>query len=220
MHKKILGICVALVALGAMIAPAMASASPVLTENGTAVATGVNINATLEEGTTSKLTIVKGGEAVVCTKSTLTGKLTKNSGTHIEGDITVASFKGSAAEEKCTTNFIGNTAVDVNNPSYCITAGGELAKDTFQILPHLCGGTGGTFTFTLTGALGTCKYERSTAISGTFTTGGTQATLTVTGEPEFKGEATNTFPCPAQGWLDASYVLETDVSPFTPLTIS
>src|SRR4051794_2322286 len=47
MHKKILGICAALVALAAFaIAPAMAAASPHLTEGGTPVAVGSKITAT------------------------------------------------------------------------------------------------------------------------------------------------------------------------------
>src|SRR4051812_13995002 len=108
MSKKLITACLALVALAAFVLPAVASASPVITHPtadrldptiggctsvaGTICLTGTGVSSTKilsdpAEGTTAT-TLFE------CSKSTVTGYLTKNNGTEIEATIHTATFEG------------------------------------------------------------------------------------------------------------------------------
>jgi hypothetical protein len=198
MHKKILAICAALVALGALAIPAAASAAVTLREAGTTVATG---SALLAKG--SGESIFSAGElTVTCTNNNMTGEVVKNNGTTVEGTIKTASFKGAEAEEKCKgSSFIGATKVDIpglvsGSSHWCVK--NIAGEDKFELIGANCGTAAGTLTFTLTGAFINCSYTRSSAVTGTFTTttGLTATTLTLGANQTFNSEGGF---CPATG---------------------
>jgi hypothetical protein len=214
MAKKILAICAALVAFAAMAAaPAFASPNLTLRENGVSVPTGSLIQATQE----GNIVFNTGVGPVTCTTSTLTGKVTTNSGTEVAGNVEKASFTGTGAEGKCTTAFIGDVKVDPEALPWCIKAGGKLATDTFEIRGGGCSESSKSLQFTLTGSA-TCTYTRAN-VTGSYNTTGTQAILTIGASQTFNGVAGNSFICPSSGTLVGKYKLETDASPATPLTL-
>jgi len=204
MHKKILAICAALVALA--VVPAAASASPVLTTSaGATVATG------------SKLTAVNNGSIVftgsngvnvTCSSSTMGGQVKTNSGTLIEGTIESATFTG-AGGGKCSSNGLGEVGVTVpglkaGTSHWCIKT--TKTADAFELIGANCGTASGTLTFILHTAVGECQYTRTSSVTGTFTTNVVPATLTLGGEPEFTRENSNAL-CPSSGKLHAKYDL-------------
>ena len=114
---------------------------------------------------------VSGGATLVeCSTATLTGKLTKNTGTTISGDITSAIFTGTEESSKCKSIFGGPTAVDTNignGVPYCLHTEGS---DTVTITGDNCGSPR-AITFVLTTkSIGTCKYSRTESFTGTYTT--------------------------------------------------
>jgi hypothetical protein len=197
MHKKILAICAALVAFAAL--PAMASASPVLQNSGTTVATGSGIKAT-NVGNTVMTTSLG---SVECSTSTMAGTLVTNSGTLIEGNIESAAFSGTGENGKCTGPF-GDVTVTVPSLPWCIKTTKTMHQ--IEIRGGKCSEAPRAVTFILHSSFGECKYTRASVL-GTLTTGGTQAHLTASGV-EFAGE-TNPFGCPSSGKLDMTYKLET-----------
>ena len=204
MHRNILAICAALVAFA--VAPAMASASPVLQESGVNVATGTKIVATNEGNTIFSTNLGN----VTCTGSTLTGTLTTNSGKLIEGDLESASYTGSGAGGDCTTAFAGDVKVTVTSLPWCIKTTSTTA-DTWEIRGGNCNEAARSLTFVLdfTSSGAECKYQRS-AVTGTYTTGGAQAVLTTGASQTFSGETGNSFICPSSGNVEMSYKLETE----------
>ena len=205
MSKKLITACMALVALAAFALPAVASASPQITHP-----TGTRLNPETGECTTVKKTIcikatnvgetlLKDGEGkntlTRCTTASMTGYLTKNTGTEIEADIHTATFSGTGAAfngmNECTSstgNFtfttngedpVGTKIDEGTVPSgtpYCLTATNKMAADEFQIRGGTCSESARkiTFIFDVTNPVGgsnfECKYERAEAIKGTYTT--------------------------------------------------
>ncbi|MGN6586940.1 MAG: hypothetical protein ACTHKT_05635, partial [Solirubrobacterales bacterium] len=92
MHKKLMMTCMAIAAFAAFVIAPAASASPVLTENGTAVAVGASI----EGKNTGEAIFTTTAGNVNCSSAVLKGTVTKNSGTKITGEIPVgsATYKG------------------------------------------------------------------------------------------------------------------------------
>jgi hypothetical protein len=205
MQKKLITACLALVAFAAFaIAPALASASPVLTEdnNGVAVPVGTKIIAT-NTGDTLMTTSLG---TIHCTKAVITGELVKNNGTEVEGTISSASFTGTGAEERCTTAFLGNIKVTPKRLPWCIKAKSSFTADTFQLTSGACPG-GGIMEFTLdSSTVGECTYTKA-SVTGSFITG-TGGDLTVS-EQEFVKSAGSGF-CPGSGKLDMTFDLYTD----------
>jgi hypothetical protein len=213
MHKKILAICAALVALGALAIPAAASAAVTLREAGTTVPTGTKILATNdEEG------IFKAGElSVVCNENTMTSTIVKNNGTTVEGTIESAKFQGTQPETRCDGGPLdGPTRVTIpaltnegGTGHWCIKT--ITNEDKFEVIGANCGTASGILTFVLDGTI-FCTYARSASIMGTFTTttGAAATTLSVTGEPVFTKEA-GSFLCPAEGKISKmKFTLSTD----------
>jgi len=66
--------------------------------------------------------------------------------------------------------------------------------------------------------VGTCTYQRSTAIPGKYTTSTTDSTLTIS-EVEFPLLEGTSFLCPSNGKLDMTFTMETDETN-TPLGIT
>jgi len=89
---------IALIAFAAV--PALASASPVLTRAGVAVATGSAITG---QSTTVLFTTSSG--TITCQTADLAGTLTKNNGTEVEGEITSASYTGTGTSGRCNSTI-------------------------------------------------------------------------------------------------------------------
>jgi hypothetical protein len=210
MYKRILATVIGLLAFAAV--PAMASASPVLTENGVPVSTGAKILAT----NSGNITLTSSIGTVTCTKSQMTGTVKTNSGSTIQGQIETASFTGSASENRCSSTFPFNPTFKVTpeNLPWCIHTGGG---DAFTVSGGACGGTAKNLRFTLSSVLGNCTYERA-AVAGTYVTNETPVTLKVGSGQTFTRVSGSI--CPETGTLAGGWTLETDVSPFTGLSIS
>jgi hypothetical protein len=225
MSKKLVTACMALSALAAFVLPTVASASPVATQpTGTAMATGTKILATNigvtylktdPSGTTAPSTLTE------CSTAKLTGELTKNNGSTIEGNITTATFSGTGSvlngRNECTgaSGILGNFTPTTNSTASTGTEGETVTNGT----PWCLKATGSTDTFTLSGgACGSaatqirfildttklfeptksieCKYTRpaSTPVEGTFTTDTTgDAILSVTPGSSEGEKAKTTF---------------------------
>lgn len=237
MIKKLLMACGALVAFAALALPAVASATPVLTENGAAVAVGKKITGT--QVGTSKMTTTDGTRTQLeCSTGVMTGELTKNNGTEIEGKITSALFGGTGAQAtgepkpECTgeTGF-GNTSITAvvsEKAPWCLRSINPPANE-FTVSGGACPGGGNIKFIMATTLVGNCEFESTGHLVGTFTTS-SSAVLTLsntthgnnTGEGStngFKRIAGSVF-CPSSGSLDMSFTLETDSPTVEPLNIS
>lgn len=196
MSKKLMTGLLALVAFAALALPAVASASPALTDStGTKVAVGTEIT-----GKNVGNTIFTGGFSVTCSSADLSGKVTENSGSSIKGEVPVgsATFTGTGASSDCTS-ALGDTAVTVNS-KLCLAT----TKTADQMEVTGCGANV-TFTLAITGSV-TCKYETAKVL-GTFNTNA-DAQVTVS-EQGAKGESSNSFLCPSEGKLDMVFALTT-----------
>jgi hypothetical protein len=208
MHKKLMMACMAIAAFAAFVIAPAALASPVLTNGGVAVGVGTELTGknTLNTKFTSSLT-------VECSNADLTGKVTKNSGTEIAGEILVggALFTGTGTGGDCTSSGIFNapTAVTVNS-KLCLAT----VPKTDNVTITGCGANI-AFTLNLTG-IGPCLYESSTVL-GTFVTNA-GATVNVS-EQEVKYTGSGGTFCPGSGKLDMDLDLYTKGGG-TQLTIS
>jgi hypothetical protein len=214
MKRKSISIVLGLVALAATLAPA-ASASPVLTEKGTALAPGAEISAT----NVGNVVRTSGFGNLTCTGSTWHLKVLANgaaveTGNSIEAEVESAVFTGTETEERCTG--FGAERITSKNLPWCLQAGGQLAADTFEIRGGKCSEAAKPITWIMHTAFGECAFS-APKLAGTFTTGESQAHLTI--ERQEATRETGQFCISAFKW-DATYSLETTASPFTPLTIS
>src|SRR4051794_2689505 len=186
--------------------PAIASASPVLTESGVNVAAGSAV-----QGQNESSTEFIGGFGVGCSYTRMVGTVTENSGTSIK--LTIPSggvtLKGTATSEDCTSP-LGPVKWTINSELCFATT-----KTADQIEVTGCEGKVVTFTLSITGSVA-CKYEASKVL-GTFTTSPAEAKITITNQPA-SGEATNSFICPGGGEL--SMVSKITTTNGTGLTIS
>jgi len=230
MKGKLIAACMALAAFAAFaVMPALASAanSPLVVENGVAIPVGSKILAT-NVGTT-KMTTSLG--TIECSTAILTGELTSNTTGNVKGNITSAKFGGTGAlqagaeEPECTTQAIfgGNTTITANSATnglpWCIEATSAMANDEFQVRGNSCANLARPIRFAMDITnLGTCVYQRTGAIPGTFTTSTTDSTLSIS-EVEF-AKFEGGFACPSSGKLDMTFTMETDVSPFTSLGVT
>jgi hypothetical protein len=158
----------------------------------------------------------------------MTGTLTKNNGTEVEGNVTSATFSGTGSEGRCTASF-GNSTVNpspaTNGLPWCIRSTPAMATDEVQIRGNECSKAARPIRFLLNTAVGECAYERTTPVVGTYTTdtpihGNSDAVIHIF-EQLFTGVAgTNGFFCPAEGLLDMTFTLETDTGTAEPLFFS
>jgi hypothetical protein len=207
MFKKLILAGMAITAFAAFVLPATASASPELTENGVTVPVGALI-----EGRNVGNTLFTGPFEVVCGTAILTGSVTKNTGTKVEGTIPAKNtdFTGTATGGDCTS-LLGATRVEVNS-ELCLTTAAAPA-DTFSVTG--CAGAPVQFTLEVTGT-GKCKYSTA-AVNGSYTTNVTPNPVVVSEQEAKKIEGG--FFCPASGKLDMTFNLYTDGTN-TGLTIS
>ena len=230
MHKKLMTACMALVAFAALaVMPAVASATndPDLTHpTGTPLAPGAKITATnigetlMTDANTNILTR--------CTKAVLTGELTKNNGTEVEGSVTSASFTGSGSESRCTATF-GDSIITPTVPvagvahglPWCIRSTPAMGTDEVQVRGGKCSEASRDIRFILDvfGGATECEYQRTTAIPGTYTTEPSDAIVHIS-EQKFSRIRGSSFICPSEGFLDMSFTLETDTPTADPLYFS
>lgn len=234
MSKKLLTLCMALVAFAALALPAVAAASPELgetlePEKWTKAEVGHKILAT--QLGSSKLTETSGGLLLECSTGTMTGELTKNSGTEIEGKITSATFGGTGQQAtgepapECTgATAFGNasvTPVVSEKAPWCISSKGE---DKFSVNGGACPGTGTVKFKMATTLVGTCEYESTGTVSGTYNTEAAGDAVLTIGSSQTQAERgfkliSGVFGCPTSGVLDMQFTLETDGTPNSPLYI-
>lgn len=208
MHRKLIAACVSLVALAIFALPAIASAtSPVLTEEpGVAVSTPKKITAT-NTGNTVMTTSLGNIE---CTKAVLTGTLTTNAKTVVNGDIETATFTGTESENRCS-GPIGAVKVTAKKLPWCVRAA-EKPADVLTLRSGSCTGAAGSMEFTLDSSLaGECTYTK-TEVLGEITTG-TGLPVHVT-KQEFAKSAGG-FLCPGSGSLDMTFDLYKDPAEHT-----
>jgi len=209
MHKKLMAACVSLVAFAAFaIAPALASASPVLTSGGSAVAVGSTITG---QSTNTLLTTTSG--TITCQTADLAGTLTTNNGTEVAGEITSASYTGTGTSSRCTStisDLLGGTVtaqVTIENLPWCLT--GTAGAEMIWHLKACTAGQNLKFTLHLFNhfgsALTTCVYEAA-SVTGTYATNVNANQLTATEQP-FNSSSGGV--CPTTGKVDQTVTLTT-----------
>jgi hypothetical protein len=214
MNKKLMLACMAIAAFAAFVIAPVASGA-VLTENGTALATGTSITAK-----NTGNTLFTGPFNVSCTNAHLQGTVTTNSGGVIKGEIPVgsATFTGTGTGTDCTS-ALGAAAVTVNS-KLCL----EVAKGTDTVVTNGCTAKNEKgevtnepveFTLTVTGT-GPCKYSTA-SVSGPLVTNTTPASASLS-EQEAKKKEGGIF-CPSSGKLDMTFDIYT-TGGVTGLTIS
>jgi hypothetical protein len=206
MNEKLLAICAVLFALAAL--PAMASASPVLTENGLAVATGKTVKAV----NIGDVTFGSASERIECQSSELKGTVRTNSGKLIEGQVESSTFTGVGSESRCTTTWFGSPAFSVTSPQSMCLSSSVLGSG--KLLNGTCPSSG-SFTFTLHNSLlGTCRYRAvSDQVAFIYNTGSTPLHITVTNQVFNRVDNGSGGSCnglyPASGNLNATYKVTT-----------
>lgn len=215
MRKKIMLVCLALAALA--VAPATASAvndPEVTSPTGTLAAVGSQFLGTNVGETVA--TDANGNILTRCTTAKMTGTLTKNDGTNVEGNITSVSLTGTGPEGKCTSAF-GNIRYTfspaTNGLPWCIKSTFAMTTDEVQIRGDECTKAARPIRVILhSDTVGECIYERTTAIAATFATdtGGQDATLTASKQSINK--VGGGIFCPSQSFYDLTMTLEKDTT--------
>ncbi|HEX6781013.1 MAG TPA: hypothetical protein VF125_03175 [Solirubrobacterales bacterium] len=220
MAKKILVLVAAIMAFGVVPAVASATNSPELVETGgKTVEVGKKILATnvgntlMTDGSTNTL--------LSCQTATMTGTVTKNDGSNVEGNIADATFKNH--ETSTCSGILGATTVTstpaTNGVPWCIRSTSTMATDEFQVRGNECSKAQRPIRFILDLPFGVvCTYQRTNAITGTFTTGEGKTVMSIS-HVEFPLLESVGFGCPSAGYLDMSFTLETDESPFARVDI-
>lgn len=227
---KLVRATIALAAFGALlVVPSIASASPEQTcPTGTKCPVGTLFEAkNIAHSTTPTQSVLSTslGNAT-CGTATLTGTLTKNSGTEIQGEITTAEFGGT--HEKTTAGHCQGTGAFGSQPvltpnhtsdedkslPWCLTL--NNAKDEFSVRGGKCGEPR-PLTFVLHVDGGKCTYEAA-EIKGNYTTHPADAIATINGAKAKK--AGGSIFCPAEGTLSAALTIFIHGKPTEPLYIS
>jgi hypothetical protein len=185
MQKKWITTCVAIAAFAAFVVAPAASASPVLTSEGKAVAVGTSV-------TGSNTGIFKfeggGGYTIDCSSVDLAANVTGNSGTKIQLEAAAGGFttSGTATGGDCTASW-GPAKLTWGKMCLVTSAG------TDNVTVTGCG-AGIALTTNITGT-SICQYS---AASGTGTVAtSADAQITVNSLPEQKTEGSGLF-CPSE----------------------
>jgi hypothetical protein len=237
--NKLVKACIALAAFAAFaVLPGTASAlnsAEVQAPTGTKLATGSKIIATGSHGTTgfTRLTDTEGNVLVECTSAEITGTLTKNEHSGVEGTLETAVFagtpgvsttghcKGSLGNTTVTTSFAAGAG---NGVPWCLQINSADTTDTFRVRGNACNQASRSVTFTLhiASIFGNivCNYERTTFIPGTYTTHPNAAKASIN-KVEFKRHGNSSGFCPTHGLLDMEFTLyrETEGGVEDPLFI-
>jgi hypothetical protein len=186
MHKKLITACVALLALAAAVAPGTAFGSPeLLTSGGVKVAVGTGI--TGQNVGTITLTTASGN--ISCNKVEFSGKVTSNPGNLLEATLLSVTFAGDdPEEERCTSTIpdMGGGTLTVKptagNLPWCLKsakagswsfrgAGCAEAAKNLVLTEDLYSEAGAE--------LGSCVYERTTELFGTYNVNSSPWVLTI-----------------------------------------
>jgi len=214
MFKKLILPCMAVIGCAALALPAGAVAEnkPTLEDSGGGVLpSGAKIVGTnageITVATTSGTPVTK------CQALKWTGEVTKNKEDAIEAKITTADMWGANAASshnnlgECTESPGGKFYVTFLRTPLLLQSTPAMATDEFQL-----SGTGGNIRLLLGfTAAGECEYEATSNVKGDFTTGGTQASLTLrstegNGWKSIRGG----FLCPTSFLLQMTLTLETE----------
>lgn len=233
MSKKLAAACMALAAFAVFVAgPTTASARVLTHPTGTALAKGSKL--TFTQVGAMKITNTTGSSILECSKSTMTGTLTKNEGGTIEGEIESAILGGTgpqAAGEpstECTgTGFFSfNQSYTFQVLPWCISSTAVLGEEEFQVRGGKCSEGGKKIKFAMvTTGIGTCEYEATqTSIKGSIQKDkvGEDAILTpfaTNTNAGFKLFAGGGL-CPTSIQFDTSFTLETDKTTAEPIYFS
>ncbi|HET9676097.1 MAG TPA: hypothetical protein VFP21_01170, partial [Solirubrobacterales bacterium] len=167
MCKKLIMTCVAIAAFVAFVVAPVASASPVLTSEGKAVAAGAEV-----KGSNTGLFKFEGSNnyLIECSSMSMQTSVTVNSGTKLELEAPAGAVanKGTATGEDCTASW-GPAKMTWGKMCFTATKG----SDSLSIAG--CGGEA-ILTTNITGVV-SCQYAVSSS-NATFSTGG-DATFTV-----------------------------------------
>ena len=180
MYGKVTAICAALVAVAAlMIAPSAVTAAATLQDTSGGVTTKLEPGVKFT-GYSLGTYVVKGaGLTMECNENIITGSVHKNDGTEFQLTVEDAWFQSNlnASGTKCKSNLgeIMITIPKLTNGTlatshWCIRNAPNT--DNFELWGNNCTTEVGTgeFTTILDTPAGECKYKRTTAIKGTFTT--------------------------------------------------
>ncbi len=216
MIRKLIAACMAMAAFGAFVLPPSASATndPQLTVAGVTVSIGSGVGVTIT-GLSWRTT--SGNELVNCSKGELSGSVKANSGGNVAIEMTSAAYSGTGSVhsdnslKECTGSF-GNAYITPNLPM-CLESTTTMADDEFQISGGACG-THNKVKFIIgSTTAGSCEYESTGAISGTVTTNGAQAELTVNNTQAGSGmtKINGGFLCPSSIQLKVTITLHTPI---------
>lgn len=236
MNKRTIVVCVALAASTAFaIVSTPASAVQLTHPTGTKLATGVKLQMTNVGNFFFKGS--KPETLQTCASMILTGTLTHNGSEDVTTEVTSMTFKGTAAEERCTltTGPAMKVTTDFEEGGkkagvpYCLTT--TTGTDKWTMPGGACGGAPRAIKFKvdlyssepdketeLFTLLATCVYEKAN-LAGTFATdtgAGQDALLTFSEEGVFiRKEISNILyfqSCPEETKLIASQTMETDTT--------
>lgn len=226
MHRKILAICAALIALGVLaIAATGASAATTIQDTvgsetkplaPTKVGPPHELGAKITAYSTGTSFLKGSGLTVECNENLLTGSIHKNDGNEVQATIEDAWFQSNlnASGTKCKSN-VGEATITIpalTNGSaktghWCIRT--VPNNDNWELWGNNCTTEVGTgeLTFIVDTPLGECKYKRTAAVKGTFTTPANHTTseLVMSNDAGLAGvkftlEAGGFF-CPVEGLL-------------------
>jgi len=160
MHKKLITTCAAIAAFALLVGAPVASASPVLTSEGKAVAAGTSIKGS----NTGNVIFTQGSYTVECNTADLTATITSNTGTKIkmESGPGGLAIGGTGTSGDCTSPAMG--PISMSWTKMCF----ETVTGTDNITITGCGANI-TMTTNITNAGLICKYSGA-SMSATFTT--------------------------------------------------
>ncbi len=203
MHRKLLGICLALAVFA--IVPATASAT-FLTDTSGGVTKLVEVGKKIK-GISEGISVFEASPLKVeCNENYITGTVLK-AGPTVEATIEDATFQSNLTNEptKCKSS-LGNATITIpaltnsgGTGHWCMK---NAAGDNFTLFGRGCNEVGeGVLTFIIDAAGIECKYIREKSVSGTFTTPAnhTASTLSVINEPIFTRHGGPELFCPKEG---------------------
>jgi len=209
MPSKLLLACLAVFAI--LPASAGATNTPELTyPTGTRLATEKSVRGS----DIGDLTFTGSNGTVTCTTAFPTGTLTKNNGTELEASLNSFSMTGSGGDGRCKG---ASSETYVSFLSSCLRSTPEMTEDEFQIRGHSCSEASAPLTVTFA-TPGECIYERSSPITGTYSTHPEDAVLTVTGA-EFTKKS-GSLLCATAMKFDDSFTFERSSEGTNPLYLS
>ncbi len=184
MRKNLMITCIAIAAFAAFVVAPVASASPVLTSEGKAVALGTEIKGS----NTGVFKFENGFYTIQCTQVTLFAKVVENGGTKVKLEAAPGGFvsTGTGAGADCTSNWAPTT---LSWGKVCL----ETTTGTDKVLITGCGASLVMTTNITNFAI--CKYTSATW-AGSFVTNA-DATLLIASQPLTKAEGSGSF-CPSE----------------------